>query len=954
MKPKRTTKSETLAAARAILLEEAHEAEVQATMAGRESHMLRAAGREADAGGDWLLAHRLFSEAVGCFDADDLGAAASSAAYDLAISMTLAPAWHEREMLQEAERLLRRCLMSDARMREPMRASRTFDALGQVLRRQALLAGRSDVQRETLLATSVSMSKRAIDAADGAGPPGWKDGAGHRLTYANSLAATGKHREALALHEAALHLLRRLKRLIPNSDEIAHEVATAARSFQAARVRSLLALGRPSDLKRVLDIADGLASAQGGVATQIHTAAVHAQVALGQTDKARARLRAIKWDGDYRSLAMMGSAARALGDLEHAASCYRGARGLVLEARSDALADHVADMYAREMQGLAREEAALLLDLGRPVDAFLAYENASALRYHDMVSEFAWTARSPVVRALHERAVAVSHVMVGLEDLGARLAPLDDAKRGAVVAEMLAQLEEAKLGMCLDDIPSDEAEAAGHAMELFAASLEQLRRSRSSLGPIQRIAGDMRSAVAMLNEAMGELDPHVGGAAFPWMTEMSPDALQSCLVEHPTTALMRISVESSSLVVVCVWLAAGKIMGRSASLSLPSSALSCLWEAAAPGAQKNPDQAALVAVLRELDLSAAYPDAPVDRVVLLPSSLAALVPWAAAGRPGHTLLDRFESISYLPMLTPMVMRQAPRKPRHGTVVVAPGVDVKDGGTNFHDIAYSVRGEEEEHLEGAHATRSAFLDAGRHADVVSVYAHGEYQVGSGPELRLADGTLHLQPLPHGWAGCERVELWACRSGVNLSLDYLTPAVDEAFGADIGFHRVGVRSTIGTLWSVNDLVTAHIARRFRMGLATGMSPPGALASAQRWWRDEAVAEVAKALRTLDDDAAHLRITELLGAGEDAVATLGPVDGGGVDREALLAALSGPTAWAGYRFVGVADRRPVGAPDPDAERPLTPEESAHVEEVFARALGVDHPLVQAYRTRREGRPV
>ena len=48
-------------------------------------------------------------------------------------------------------------------------------------------------------------------------------------------------------------------------------------------------------------------------------------------------------------------------------------------------------------------------------------------------------------------------------------------------------------------------------------------------------------------------------------------------------------------------------------------------------------------------------------------------------------------------------------------------------------------------------------------------------------RRADGNLEVDELGRDFIGCERVELWACRSGVNLSTHILTPFfVDEAFG------------------------------------------------------------------------------------------------------------------------------------------------------------------------------
>lgn len=127
-------------------------------------------------------------------------------------------------------------------------------------------------------------------------------------------------------------------------------------------------------------------------------------------------------------------------------------------------------------------------------------------------------------------------------------------------------------------------------------------------------------------------------------------------------------------------------------------------------------------------------------------------------------------------------------------------------------------------------------AGR-ADVISFYTHGRHASDAGPSIDLADGALGVGQVADEWAGAERVELWACQSGVSLPLDWLTPVgVDEPFGLDFQLLRLGARSAIGTLWDVPEVVTAAIVRDYRRRLGESIAAPAALAAAQRWWLNE----------------------------------------------------------------------------------------------------------------------
>jgi CHAT domain-containing protein len=76
------------------------------------------------------------------------------------------------------------------------------------------------------------------------------------------------------------------------------------------------------------------------------------------------------------------------------------------------------------------------------------------------------------------------------------------------------------------------------------------------------------------------------------------------------------------------------------------------------------------------------------------------------------------------------------------------------------------------------------------------------------------------------------LSACETNIpNLDV------MDEVVALPTGFLQAGSAGVAGTLWSVNDASTAHLAAKFYdLWLNEGLPPAVALHRAQRWLRDE----------------------------------------------------------------------------------------------------------------------
>ncbi|MBU0553188.1 CHAT domain-containing protein, partial [Myxococcota bacterium] len=303
-------------------------------------------------------------------------------------------------------------------------------------------------------------------------------------------------------------------------------------------------------------------------------------------------------------------------------------------------------------------------------------------------------------------------------------------------------------------------------------------------------------------------------------------------------------------------------------------------------------------------------------LVIVPSMAAHRIPWAAAPvSGGRRLVEVTRSIAIAPCLALYATARAPARPRQGALLVTPGEERR-----VYNARLAFEGREGARLEGRDARLASVLDAARDVDVLVFFTHGERGRGSA-SLILADTPFTLTHMGDRarLAGMERVEIWACSSGLNHPNRLFLPPAHDAYGIDVEFLRAGVRTSIGTLWNVLDATTGLIAGRYAEALGRGASAVEALAEAQRWYLREFLPEA----KAQSDEVSLVRLLEShnlkLGhtLGEEAL-------------EGFVTMLEEPKAWAGFRFIGVPEDRPHGewAPTP----PLTDADRAWLEAAFA----------------------
>ncbi len=938
--------------------------EMSSTPVGARSEALRIRAQRLSLAGRLDEAHALFSEAVALFAFDDQGAAAAACWYDLAESYTKLRTGVRQEHLLLACDLFQRALQSPTRQRDPLRLALTHDALGRTLR---ALAEIDHHRGDPRLDEAMEHMKRACGITEALGPVGLVDAAGYRHNLGNL------HNQCKRWHEAERCYRRALVHLAAAHADPAQMALTSRPPSRPLKpmlilslARSLVARGRRGDIVPVRRrLAEVIRDGDPEMVAEAHLLAATALLRHepASADEAREHLRSVSlWDLRPEHRARFLETLHDAGLTEIARRALPLAVKKSMQHRSTTIADHASDHVAREAQEFSRLLAKLHVDEGRPVEAFLALEETAALRYFEVVQTYTWRPRDAVSYALARRRETTAATAKVLDDLASRIAHATDADARGTIDDLLHGFEDVLAGHTSrveDSSPPGEHEEVAAVLGRVVEALREARRAPSPSSMLYDAARSVSDESLRAGEALARRDPESNHSDREGAFALSPDGLRRVLEDDPADVLLRVLLHDE-LLAVAVWLEHGVVMGRALRRPLGREAIRALEAlyASAAGAGKPERSASLSAnlavLLPVLGMGDVLPDRRITHLVILPSMLAALIPWAAAGAPGHTLLEHADAISYLPNLTPKLTRQRVAYERRGVVLVAPGDGLQEQPTRFHGLAFSAMSGDETTLFGAEATRENLTREATRADVVSLYTHGTHVAGQGAALSLVGGDLSLDDFDSSWVGCERVELWACQSGVNLPTDWLTPLVDEAFGHDVAFHRAGVRSTIGSLWSVPDLVTAHLVRRYREGLADGYSPPRALADAQRWWRDTVVATLPELLASTPERRVSDAIAQLLGtsiAPDEIGATLGPLHADAPlprqEQEHLVREFSSPEAWAGFRFLGVVDRRPEVVPG-ESVRPLSPEELAEFDALLAAKPAPGRDVDEVHRER------
>lgn len=938
-----------------LMKSSAYEREMLATEVGRQSDALRQRGHEEIASGinDKAFAH--FLAAADLFETTDMGAAAAACWFDLAEAYRQRLRGTKLENLRSAEGLFRRAMKSPARERDPHRAALTRTQLAACLRHLARQP--SEMWRaQSLLDEAHRLLLEAIRLQEVSGLWGWADVAGAFNNLGCLFQQCGRHAEATRAYEQGLRFARQLltyerkhtdfKRSFRSNGDVLTArllVNLASHLFHYVPTADRGQIRRHFEEVCSLDLSEWRSMAHLGLAELFLT-----QNQPEARARAKRELEVLDWESlpatQFRRAARL-YVATGLG--ETAERLLTTAIVECIKDRVYARADHVADAQSKRAQELsnilARVHAA---DPDQAVHAFLALERTSSLRFMESWLHNAWYPNHPLDRALLHRQRELSHCSALLGEKLGFLKALPAPLMRLALMEMAFEQDPANnetLPLDMEHWPIGFFPRDVQRFHLIEAhlALEQAAKEPDPLGYLEARSEALATIVIRMSALLAGREPDLAHQRSEQDQPLALPDLEALLRREPGTVLLRISLDED-LLLAAVWLENGHLKARSVQQSLPDGWVERMQ--AIFSQQQQADQgtlpSTLEADLQMLDFTSVLPEGQCSKVAVLPSLIASWLPLAALGPRGRTLLDRFDEVTWLPCLDPLRTHAGACPPRNGTLTVAPD------STHFHSLALRDSLPHETQLRSKMATMDAVVSGAFSPDVISFFTHGAANQDDQIELQLSDSPLMRHWLDGRWQGLERVELWACQTGVNVPWHPLTPLHDEAFGLDVEFLKIGVRSAIGSLWKIPDFVTASLVHRYREGLRAGKAAPRALADAQRWWRDTGISELRTLLLTLPEGEAIARFTANLGATNIQVGIteletlLGPVPPGEgtrtpADIQTLLQRLASPVSWAGLRFIGVSEHRPQDPWTPDHFRSLTQEEQGEFERIMASLM-------------------
>ncbi len=282
------------------------------------------------------------------------------------------------------------------------------------------------------------------------------------------------------------------------------------------------------------------------------------------------------------------------------------------------------------------------------------------------------------------------------------------------------------------------------------------------------------------------------------------------------------------------------------------------------------------------------------RIGLLSSFFASQIPWVATGIKDKELFTLVEEVNWLPTVLYLCNHVTHFNKRNGSKCI------NGGETRFHNVA-------NKHASGliTDVQKDDFVEVVRTSEVISYYGHCAHELPNRPYLKTKHFDMNDLELVNQVAGMERVEFWACQSGSNIPLSVFSIPVNEAFGFDMRMIEWGAVSSIGSLWALPDIVTAHIKSHYDQLLNSGYSPSKALLAAQRWW----VSQGAKAELNKMRELGLSPYLNTLGCNETLAGLLGPMKTKESRNEDELKQaerlLLHPSSWAGLRFCGIAEQ-------------------------------------------------
>jgi tetratricopeptide (TPR) repeat protein len=547
--------------------------------------------------------------------------------------------------------------------------------------------------------------------------------------------------------------------------------------------------------------------------------------------------------------------------------------------KSDAEADVLASLVQRTCSGLAR----ILVKQKDLTVAFKLLENCSALRFCESANKHWQVPEKQVCLPLRSDLLQMGSTYFNLNELALMLEHLSEEDFETALAEVFERSQNDSI------IEEVRASTYFYEPELYPAVLKGAIDGKDAIAFLRQKSNDCLTDFLKIESLIDELDP-------AFLKRRNSDYsvqiehFEAALCKNPDLTLVRIDIESNydDVLILVAMMSAGKLVVTGHSVSLPRNLVNDIGEYV-----KGNADGLRTWVLDFINWREILPD-DCKRLGLLTSFFASQIPWAATGIEGEELYTLVDEINWLPTVLYLCNHVTHFNNRSGTRCI------NGGETRFHNVA-------NKHASGlmADVQKDDFVEVVRTSEVISYYGHCAHEFPNRPYLKTKHFDMNDIELVNQVAGIERVEFWACQSGSNIPLSVFSIPVNEAFGFDMRMIEWGAVSSIGSLWALPDIVTAHIKSHYDQLINSGSSPSKALLAAQRWW----VSQGAKAELNKMRELGLSPYLNTLGCNETLDGLLGPMKTNVTQKEDKLRQAESlflhPSSWAGLRFCGVADQ-------------------------------------------------
>jgi len=547
--------------------------------------------------------------------------------------------------------------------------------------------------------------------------------------------------------------------------------------------------------------------------------------------------------------------------------------------RSDPESDYLATLVQRICSGLGR----IYVKKNHPLDALRILENCSSLRFCENANKYWQVPSEHHSLALRDDLLQLGSTYHNLNELALMLEHVNEADIRPALQECY---ERAKNPPIFDKLSEATSFYNGRTYPLV---LRAALNDKSPTDCLRQKANQCLDDFQKVENLIDQLDPN-------FAKRRDIDAaieighFEKALRRYPNLTLIKIDIESGfdDALILVAQLVNEQLIVTGHTVDVPQGLVNHIGEFI-----RGDANGADFWSLDFIDWRKILPN-DCRRIGLLTSFFASQIPWVATGLKGEELYTLVDEVNWLPSVLYLCNHVTHFSKRNGNKCI------NGGDTHFHNVANQYAPDSVRVV-----SKNEFIKAVSGSEVFSYYGHCTHEFPNRPSLKTSNFELNDLELVDQVVGMERIEFWACQSGSNIPLSVFSIPVNEAFGFDMRMIEWGAVSSVGALWALPDIVTAHIKSHYDQLVNDGISPSKALISAQRWW-------VSQGAKTELSKMRELGLTpylNTLGCNEAIDRLLGPMKTANLRVEDELKHVENlflhPSSWAGLRFCGLADQ-------------------------------------------------